>query len=68
MLVDESTPVARMNPLRQALSKVGEILVLYLRLLLLAIVLYALIYGYLRCTSLTDVDSLDSHPTTRSDL
>jgi hypothetical protein len=66
-----------MNRIRQALSKIGEILILYLKFLLLTIVLYAIIYGYLAYiddgVSLTDVESqsLDSHPaaaTSRSDL
>lgn len=62
-----------MSLIRQALSKIGEILILYLKLLLLAIVLYAMVYGYLRyfeATSLTDVgnSSLGSHPASRSDL
>lgn len=63
-----------MNRIRQALSKIGEILILYLKLLLLAIVLYTVIYGYLAYTdgiSLTDVESqsLDSHPAaSRTDL
>jgi hypothetical protein len=53
-----------MNPIRQALSKIGEILALYLRLLLLTIVLYAIVYGYLKYhegISLTDVGSNDSN-------
>lgn len=58
-----------MNPIRQALSKIGEILVLYLRLLALAIVLYALLYGYLSYFDDADVarnsSDLDSQ---RSDL
>lgn len=63
-----------MNRIRQALSQIGEILVLYLRLLLLTIVVYAIIYGYLRCfesTSIADVenDHLASQPAaTRYDL
>lgn len=61
--------------IRQVLSKIGEILILYLRLLLLTIVLYAAIYCYLRYTddtSLTDIESqsLDSQSAaaSRSDL
>lgn len=64
-----------MNLLRRALSQIGDILVLYLRLLILTIVLYAIIYGYLKYfdgISLTDVasnSSLDSNPSAiRSDL
>lgn len=63
-----------MNRIRQALSQIGEILILYLRLLLIAIVLYVVIYGYLRYfegISITDVggNNQASHPvTTRSDL
>lgn len=65
-----------MNRILQALSQIGEILILYLKLLLLAIVLYAIIYCYLMYhddISLTDVESqsLDSHPAaaaSRTDL
>lgn len=65
-----------MNRIRQALSKIGEILILYLKLLLLTIVLYTIIYCYLMYhdgISLTDVESqsLDSQPAaaaSRSDL
>lgn len=63
-----------MNRIRQALSKIGEILILYLKLLLLAIVLYVIIYCYLMYhdgISLTDVEnqSLDAPAAaSRSDL
>lgn len=64
-----------MNLIRRALSQIGEILVLYLQLLILTIVFYAIIYCYLKSfdgISLTDVgtsDSLDSNPpAARSDL
>lgn len=63
-----------MNPIRQALSTIGEILVLYLQLSILAIVLYMIIYCYLQYfdgISLTDVSSRSSDsqpPATRTDL
>lgn len=64
-----------MNRIRQALSQISEILVLYLRLLILATTFYAIVYCCLKhfeVKSLTDVennDSLDSRPAaTRSDL
>lgn len=63
-----------MNLIRRALFQVGEIFVLYLRLLMLTIVLYAIIYGYLKyfdVKSLTDVavsKSSTPPPVIRSDL
>lgn len=63
-----------MNRIRLALSQIGEVFVLYLRLLALTIVIYVVIYGYLWYTdgqSITDVgnNGTASQPVAaRSDL